>query len=142
MGFLFDLPLILTGPALIAVLVGVSILGLNLFRKYQLPRLRFGDKDGEFSAAIVASIMVFYGLATALTAVNVWEIYLKVEEITEILTRDGVATVTYTTTYEQTDLFKKWKESLRYVVGENTPRPEPGKACLQKYDQGWRACER
>lgn len=83
MGFLFDLPLILTGPGLIAVLVGVSLLGLEWFRKSQLPRLRFGEADGDFSTAMVTSIMVFYGLATALTAVNVWETYVKVEEITK-----------------------------------------------------------
>ena len=83
MGFVFDLPLILTGPALIAILVGTSILGLNWFRKHRLPRLRFGDGDVEFSAAMLASIMVFYGLAAALTAVQVWETYEKVKEITE-----------------------------------------------------------
>ena len=83
MDFLFDLPLILSGPALIAILVGLSLLGLEWFRRTQLPRLRFGEKDGDFCAAMVASIMVFYGLATALTAVNVWETYVRVEEITK-----------------------------------------------------------
>ena len=83
MGFLFDLPLLLTGPALVVVLVGTSLLGLHWFRKTQLPRLRFGDGDPEYSAAMLASIMVFYGLATALTAVNVWETYVRVEEITK-----------------------------------------------------------
>ena len=82
MGFLFDLPLIVTGPALVAVLVGVSLMSLNWFRKHLLPRLRFGDGDVEFSAAMLASIMVFYGLATALTAVQVWETYEKVKETT------------------------------------------------------------
>ena len=83
MGFLLDLPLILTGPALIGALVGFAILGLNWFRKHRLPRLRFRDGDVEFSAAMLASIMVFYGLAAALTAVQVWETYEKVKEITE-----------------------------------------------------------
>ena len=83
MGFLFNLPLIVTGPALILILVGVSILGLNWFRKHQLPRLRFGEIDGDFSAAMLASIMVFYGLATALIAVHVWEVYEKVKEVTK-----------------------------------------------------------
>jgi hypothetical protein len=83
MGFLFDLPLILTGPALIVALVGASILGLNWFRKNALPRLRFGEGDVDFSAAMLASIMVFYGLATALIAVNVWEAYEKVKEVTQ-----------------------------------------------------------
>jgi hypothetical protein len=83
MGFLFDLPLLLSGPALIGVLVGISILGLNWLRKAVLPRLRFGESDGDFCTAMVTSIMVFYGLATALTAVNVWETYVRVEEITK-----------------------------------------------------------
>lgn len=83
MGFVFDLPLFLTGPVLIAVLVGTAILGLNWFRKHKLPRLRFGEGSGDFSAAMLASIMVFYGLATALIAVNVWEVYERVKEITQ-----------------------------------------------------------
>ena len=83
MGFLFDLPLILTGPLLIAVLVGFSLVGLTWFRNHQLPRLQFGDTDVEFGAAMLASIMVFYALATALTAVQVWESYDEAKEITE-----------------------------------------------------------
>jgi len=76
--------LILSGPLLVALLVGVSVLGLEWFRRTQLPRLRFGENDAEYSAAMVASIMVFYGLATALTAVNVWETNVRVEEITKL----------------------------------------------------------
>lgn len=83
MDFLFDLPLILSGPILIGILIGVSLLGLSWFRKHQLPRLRFGDTDVEFGAAMLASIMVFYGLATALTAVQVWEGFEKVKEVNE-----------------------------------------------------------
>jgi hypothetical protein len=82
MGFLFDLPLILTGPALIVVLAGASVLGLNWFRKHRLPRLRYGEGDTDFLVATVASIMVFYGLAAALTAVHVSETYEKVKDIT------------------------------------------------------------
>jgi uncharacterized membrane protein len=84
MDFLFDLPLLVTGPILIAVLVGVSLASLTWFRKHQLPLLRFGEGDVEFGAAMLASIMVFYGLATALTAVQVWEGYEKVKEINEL----------------------------------------------------------
>lgn len=82
MDFIFNLPLIVVGPVLIAILVGTSLVSLNWFRKHQLPRLRFGEGDVEFGAAMLASIMVFYGLATALTAVQVWEGYEKVKEIT------------------------------------------------------------
>ncbi len=83
MGFLKDLPLIVAGPLLIGFLVGFSLLGLHWFRMQHLPRLQFGERDGDFLAAMVASIMVFYGLATALTAVQVWESYERVKEITE-----------------------------------------------------------
>ncbi len=82
MGVLKSLPLFVSGPALIAVLVTLSILSLNWFRRDQLPRLRFGHGDSDFNAAMLASIMVFYGLAAALTAVHVWEVYEKVEQIT------------------------------------------------------------
>jgi hypothetical protein len=82
MDFVFDIPLFLSGPGLIVVLVGLSLLGLEWFRRSWLPRLRFGEFDGDFCTAMVASIFVFYGLATALTAVNVWETYVRVEEIT------------------------------------------------------------
>ena len=84
MDFLFDFPLIITGPALIGILVGVSLMSLSWFRKHRLPRLRFGEGDVEFSAAMLTSIMVFYGLAAALTAVQVWETNGKVKEITEL----------------------------------------------------------
>jgi hypothetical protein len=83
MDVLSRLPLIVSGPLIIGVLVTVSILGLDWFRAHRLPRLRFGERDGDFGAAMVASIMVFYGLATALTAVQVWDGYEKVKEITE-----------------------------------------------------------
>jgi len=83
MGFLKDLPLFVSGPLLIGTLVVVSLLGLHWFRKVQMPRLRIHENDEHFLAAIHASIMVFYGLATALTAVQVWEVYEKVRDITE-----------------------------------------------------------
>jgi len=83
MDWLFRLPLIVTGPAIIVILVGTSLAALNWFRKHRLPRLRFGDGDVEFSAAMLTSIMVFYGLATALTAVQVWEGYERAKDIVE-----------------------------------------------------------
>jgi hypothetical protein len=82
MDFIFSIPLIVLGPLVIAILVGTSLVSLTWFRKHHLPRLRFGEGDVEFGAAMLASIMVFYGLATALTAVQVWESYEKVKEIT------------------------------------------------------------
>jgi hypothetical protein len=82
MGFVFDLPLVVTGPLLVGVLVAFSSFGVTWFRRHMHPRLQFGEGDGDFNTAMLTSIMVFYGLATALTAVNVWEVYEKVKEIT------------------------------------------------------------
>jgi hypothetical protein len=83
MAFLSDLPLFVTGPALVLALVSIALTGLGWFRKHQLPRLRFGEKDADFGAAIVASIMVFYGLAAALMAVHVWEAYEHIKSVTK-----------------------------------------------------------
>ena len=82
MGFVFDLPLIVVGPGLILLLVTFAVGGLALFRRHLLPRLRFGHSDAHFSGAMLASIMVFYGLALALTAVHVWETYEDVARVT------------------------------------------------------------
>ena len=84
MAFLFDLPLILVGPVIFLVLVAFAVGGLILFRRRVLPRLRFGETDAHFSGAMVASIMVFYGLAVALIAVHVWETYEETAKITSL----------------------------------------------------------
>jgi hypothetical protein len=64
---------------------------------------------------------------------------LKVDEIVEILTRDGVAKIVYKAAYYETELYKKWRQAgLRKIK-----HPDPGpasEACLQKWDQGWRLC--
>lgn len=82
MDVLFDLPLVLVGPAILIVLMGVGLGGLAVFRRLVLPRLVFDEAALFFSGAMVSSIMVFYGLAMALIAVNVWETYKEVGKIT------------------------------------------------------------
>jgi hypothetical protein len=79
---LFDLPLVISGPAIITLLCLFAIGGLLLVRRYVLPRLRIHDEDSHFSGAMVHSVMVFYGLAVALIAVNVFETYADVSKIT------------------------------------------------------------
>jgi hypothetical protein len=78
---LFDIPLIIAGPAIIALLCLFAIGGLLLVRRHVLPRLRIHDEDSHFSGAMVHSVMVFYGLAVALIAVNVFETYADVSKI-------------------------------------------------------------
>jgi len=78
---LFDAPLIIIGPAIIAALCLFGIGGLLLVRRFVLPRLRIHDEDSHFSGAIVHSVMVFYGLAVALIAVSVFETYAEVSKV-------------------------------------------------------------
>jgi hypothetical protein len=78
---LFDVPLVIAGPAIIGSLCLFAISGLLLVRRRVLPRLRIHDEDSHFSGAMVHSVMVFHGLALALIAVNVFETYADVSKI-------------------------------------------------------------
>jgi hypothetical protein len=78
---LFDLPLFISGPAIILALCGFGLGGLFLVRHHVLPRLRIENHDSEFSGAMLQSIMVFYGLAVALIAVSVWQTYSDVSKV-------------------------------------------------------------
>ena len=130
MDFLFDLPLIVSGPALIAALVGVSLMGLNWFRRHRLPHLRFGDGDVEFSAAMLASIMVFYGLATALTAVQVWEAYEKVKETTELEASTLAAFYRDVSAYPEPSrslMCKEIREYTHQIIHESWPQQRQGR---------------
>jgi hypothetical protein len=64
---LFDLPLAISGLAIIVSLCLFAIGGLMLVRRHVLPRLRIHDEDSHFSAPMVHSVMVFYGLAVAVS---------------------------------------------------------------------------
>jgi hypothetical protein len=108
MDFVFNLPLIVAGPGIILLLAAFGVGGLTLFRKFQLPKLRFGHSDAHFSGAMVASIMVFYGLALALTAVHVWETY---EDVARVTTRESAC------------IAALWRDVSEY--------PEPTRSLLQ-----------
>jgi len=79
---LFDIPLAVMGPAIIASLCFFGLAGLVLVRRFVLPRLRIHVEDSEFSGTMVQSVMVFYGLAVALIAVTVFQTYSDVSKIT------------------------------------------------------------
>jgi Protein of unknown function (DUF4239) len=72
---LFDLPLIVTAPAIIGSLCLFAVVGLWLVRRRVLPRLRVRTEESEFTGAMLQSVMVFYGLAVALIAVTVFQTY-------------------------------------------------------------------
>ena len=75
---MLDGPVIIVGSAIILSLCAAALIGLLLVRRFVLPRLRVQVSDSEFVGAVVQSIMVFYGLALALIAVNVWQTYNEV----------------------------------------------------------------
>jgi hypothetical protein len=79
--FIFDLPLWITGLAIIGSLCLFAITGLLLVRHRVLPRLRIKTEDSEFSGTMVQAVMVFYGLAVALIAVSVWQTYSDVSKV-------------------------------------------------------------
>jgi hypothetical protein len=78
---LFDIPLVIAGPAIIAGLCVFGVAGLLLVRRWILPRLRIQAEDSEFVGAMIQCVMVFYGLAVALIAVNVWQTYSNVQSV-------------------------------------------------------------
>jgi len=79
--FIFDLPLIVTGPAIVGSLCLFAAIGGRVVRRHVLPRLRIHVEDSDFIGTTVHSVMVFYGLAVALMAVSVSETYTRVGEV-------------------------------------------------------------
>src|SRR3954454_7480299 len=77
---MLDAPLVILGPVIIGSLAAAALIFLLLVRRFVLPHLRVTEGDSEFSGAVVQSIMVFYGLALALIAVNVWQTYNDVSK--------------------------------------------------------------
>jgi hypothetical protein len=108
MSHIFDLPLIVTGPAIILLSVAFGLTGLYLVRRYILPHVRIRDADSEFSGALAQGVMVFYGLSVGLIAVTVFQTHTEVAS---------------TTTREATSLAALYRDVSSY--------PEPPRAKLQ-----------
>jgi hypothetical protein len=79
--FLFDLPLLITGPVIVGSLWLFAVAGLLVVRRRVLPRLRIHEDDSQFTGSILQPVMVFYGLAVALIAVSVWQSYSDASKI-------------------------------------------------------------
>jgi hypothetical protein len=77
----FDLPLPITGSAIVVFLSLFAIAGLFLVRRHLLPRLEVRVEDSDFIGSMVQCVMVFYGLAVALIAVSVSETYSDVSKV-------------------------------------------------------------
>jgi hypothetical protein len=81
---LFHLPLPAAGALIIGCLCAYALLGLAVTRRFVLPWLRVSGEDSEFSGAMVQAVMVFYGLAVALVAVNVWESHSEISDVVSL----------------------------------------------------------
>jgi hypothetical protein len=76
--WVFDLPMIVAGPVIVAALDLFAIIGLRLTRRYVLPRLKIGADESDFSSGMLQAAMTIYGLALALIAVSVWQTYSNI----------------------------------------------------------------
>ena len=127
--FIFDLPLLITGPAIVGSLCLFAIGGLLLVRRHVLPRLRVHHEDAHFSGAMVHSVMVFYGLALALIAVNVFETYA---DVSKIISQEATAlAVLYrdVSAYPEpirSQLQKERRDYTDYVIHEAWPLQQRG----------------
>ena len=127
---IFDLPLLVVGAVIIALLCLFAMLGLNGVRRWVLPRLRVVSSDSEFTGAMLQSIMVFYGLAVALIAVSVWQTY---SDVSKIISDDATALAAlyrdvsgYPDPIRQT-LQAELREYTRYTIEEAWPAQRQGR---------------
>src|SRR5262245_4191994 len=79
--WLFELPLWLLAVVLTAFLMGLSIVGLWVMRRWVRPRLNLTYEDAYYAAPMVQSVMLLYSLIAALTAVGVWQRYSQVADL-------------------------------------------------------------
>ena len=127
---LFDLPLALVGPLIIALLCLYSVGGLLLVRRKVIPRLQVQGADSEFTGAMLQSVMVFYGLAVALIAVTVFQTY---SDTTSVVTGEATALNSIyrdVTSYPEpirTELQTGLRNYTKYVIDEAWPLQRQGK---------------
>ena len=131
--FIFDIPLVIAGPAVIGALCLFAIGGLLVVRRTVLPRLRIQVEDSEFSGSMLQAVMVFYGLAVALIAVSVFETYSDVSAIVSreaselsALYRDASSYPEPTRRQLQTEL----RDYTRYVIDTAWPAQRSGEVAL------------
>lgn len=127
---LFDRPLALAGPVIIAALCLFAVGGLLLVRRSVLPRLSIQAADSEFTGAMLQSVMVFYGLAVALIAVTVFQTY---SDVSKVVTGEATAlNALYrdVTSYPEpirTELQTRLRDYTRQVIDDAWPLQRQGK---------------
>jgi hypothetical protein len=129
-GWVFDVPLWIAGPALVALLGGISLAGLLAVRARILPRIRISAEDSHFVGPLVHSIMVFYGLVLALIAVRGFETY---SESTRIVSTEATAIAMLYRDFgsypepARSELQTALREYVEYVIHEAWPLQRRGR---------------
>lgn len=126
---LFDVPLLIVGPAIIAVLCLFAVVGLLVVRWRVLPRLRVDGGDSEFTGAMLQSVMVFYGLAVALIAVSVWQTYSDTSKTVSEEATALAALYRDVSSYPETirpQLQQELSSYTQYIVKEAWPLQQRG----------------
>jgi ABC-type multidrug transport system fused ATPase/permease subunit len=77
--FFYNYPIWLVGAVMLAVIVGLSLLGLTITHRL-LPQ-SFRKEHNEFTGFMIAVVSVFYAVLLAFIAVAVWESFGKAQEI-------------------------------------------------------------
>jgi len=126
----FDIPLLIMGPAIIAVLCLFALIGLRVVRRHVLTRLRVRTEDSDFSGAMLQSVMVFYGLAVALIAVSVWQTYSDTAKIVSEEATSLAALYRDVSSYPEpvrTQMQVELRDYTQYVIKEAWPLQQRGK---------------
>ena len=127
---LFDIPLWIVGPTIIAALCAFAVVGLILVRRRVIPRLRVESGDSEFTGAMLQSVMVFYGLAVALIAVTVFQTYSDTQKVVTGEATAVNALYRDVTSYPEpirSELQKELRDYTRQIVDEAWPLIRQGK---------------
>jgi len=75
MGWVYSTPTFLLGFLMMLVFVLVGLAGMAFTRKFIRPRLVVSAHDNEFVGVILHGMLVMYGLALGLIAINAWDNY-------------------------------------------------------------------
>ncbi len=128
--FLFDIPLLIAGPAIIALLCSFAVIGLLVVRRRILPRLNVATEDSDFTGAMLQSVMVFYGLAVALIAVSVWQSHSDVSKIVSLEATELAELYRDVSGYPDSVrpvLQDELRDYIQYVIREAWPLQQQGK---------------
>lgn len=126
---IIELPLWITGMAIVGGLCLYALVGLLVVRRRVLSRLSVRTEDSEFSGAMVQSVMVFYGLALALIAVNVWQTHSDAAKTVSQEATDAAALYRDVSSYPEpvrSRLQSHLRLYLDYVIHEAWPLQRKG----------------